>query len=528
MADAKYVVGDHRNGDAKIELDANKRQYSGLTKEELLKYADDPFWVRLRWFMFVLFWALWLSMLVGAIAIIIRAPKCSPPPPKKWFEKGPIVDLTPIDTLVEVEALLPLLKSNKVQGAFVDAVPTYEVLEKPELAVPIKQFVENAKSYGVKIIVDLIPNFVFNTSSWFQLSANRSAEYEDYFIWKKPTEYDSAGNAKPPNSWVSTLNEPAWTLHPERKEFYLHQYGAHQPDLNFRNAAVKKHFDDVLQTYVNAGVDGVRLVNARQVLVNSSLHEEEKETSHSSLGATHDSYAFWRHQHTRDQPELDQLLAHWAAIVNPDATVERVFTLHEPSRPELFLLRAGAALAPPSAAPVRLRPRAAPAAALLINKYLNATWNALQLKADAKVELAEFALLLPAAPVIDLTQLDEEDNTTTTGHLSHLVPLREDASIQHGHSTVVAVNSTTGVKLLAVARWKPGHTGYMAVLNPSEEAAEANVALASVPPTLTVHHITAGAAAANYTNHMSVSREQLLVPAQSTVVLSYVPEAPAQ
>lgn len=25
MADAKYVVGDHRNGDAKIELDANKK-----------------------------------------------------------------------------------------------------------------------------------------------------------------------------------------------------------------------------------------------------------------------------------------------------------------------------------------------------------------------------------------------------------------------------------------------------------------------------------------------------------------------
>lgn len=25
MADAKYVVEDHRNGDAKIELDANKR-----------------------------------------------------------------------------------------------------------------------------------------------------------------------------------------------------------------------------------------------------------------------------------------------------------------------------------------------------------------------------------------------------------------------------------------------------------------------------------------------------------------------
>lgn len=55
-----------------------------MDKEELLKYANDPFWVRLRWFLFITFWVLWAAMLVGAIMIIYAAPKCDPPPPRTW------------------------------------------------------------------------------------------------------------------------------------------------------------------------------------------------------------------------------------------------------------------------------------------------------------------------------------------------------------------------------------------------------------------------------------------------------------
>lgn len=43
------------NGDAKIDL-GTPVEFSGLTKEDLMKYADDPFWVRLRWGLFILFW----------------------------------------------------------------------------------------------------------------------------------------------------------------------------------------------------------------------------------------------------------------------------------------------------------------------------------------------------------------------------------------------------------------------------------------------------------------------------------------
>jgi phage shock protein PspC (stress-responsive transcriptional regulator) len=67
-----------------------KIAFAGMGKEELMKFANDPFWVRLRWFLFIFFWLLWAAMLAGAIAIIIMAPKCAAPAPLKWWEQSPL------------------------------------------------------------------------------------------------------------------------------------------------------------------------------------------------------------------------------------------------------------------------------------------------------------------------------------------------------------------------------------------------------------------------------------------------------
>jgi len=64
-----------------------------LTKAELMKYATDPFWVRLRWILFILFWIGWTAMLVTSIVIIIMAPKCPSPAPKSWWQKRPFYQI---------------------------------------------------------------------------------------------------------------------------------------------------------------------------------------------------------------------------------------------------------------------------------------------------------------------------------------------------------------------------------------------------------------------------------------------------
>lgn len=86
--EVKYISPS--NGEAKIDIENLKSAFAGMGKEELMKYANDPFWIRMRWFLFILFWLLWFAMLAGAIAIIVLAPKCDPPAPKEWWEESPL------------------------------------------------------------------------------------------------------------------------------------------------------------------------------------------------------------------------------------------------------------------------------------------------------------------------------------------------------------------------------------------------------------------------------------------------------
>lgn len=79
-------------------------EFVGLRKEELQKYASDPYWVRLRVILLVLCAVAWLAMLVAAVVIIVVAPKCPPRPDQEWWEAAVVYRLNPnsfLDTDVD-------------------------------------------------------------------------------------------------------------------------------------------------------------------------------------------------------------------------------------------------------------------------------------------------------------------------------------------------------------------------------------------------------------------------------------------
>ena len=86
-----------KSNDAKVDMGdvviKEPEAFPALTKAELMQYATDPFWVKLRWFLFILFWIIWLGMLAAAVVIIILAPKCPSPEPKQWWQKGPVYEV---------------------------------------------------------------------------------------------------------------------------------------------------------------------------------------------------------------------------------------------------------------------------------------------------------------------------------------------------------------------------------------------------------------------------------------------------
>ena len=85
--------------DAVVDIDGQTKpaelEFVGLTKEELLQYADDPYWKKVRWILLILFFVAWFGMLVAAIIIIILAPSCPPRPNMDWWQKSNVYQVFP-------------------------------------------------------------------------------------------------------------------------------------------------------------------------------------------------------------------------------------------------------------------------------------------------------------------------------------------------------------------------------------------------------------------------------------------------
>jgi alpha-glucosidase len=115
--------------------------------------------------------------------------------------------------------------------------------------------VAEGKKNGVRIILDFVVNHSSDKHPWFvESSSSRTSPKRDWFIWR-----DGKGPDQPPNNWISIFGGPAWKLDPRTGQYYYHIFYAEQPDLNWRNPAVKAAMLDVTRFWYKRGVAGFRL-----------------------------------------------------------------------------------------------------------------------------------------------------------------------------------------------------------------------------------------------------------------------------
>jgi alpha-glucosidase len=112
-----------------------------------------------------------------------------------------------------------------------------------------------AKKRDIHIILDFVVNHTSDQHKWFLDSkSSRTSAYRDWYIWR-----DGKGPGQPPNNWVSTFGGSAWKFDPTTNQYYYHFFYPEQPDLNWRNPAVKDAMFDVTRWWYNRGVSGFRL-----------------------------------------------------------------------------------------------------------------------------------------------------------------------------------------------------------------------------------------------------------------------------
>ncbi|VDM26961.1 unnamed protein product [Toxocara canis] len=84
IVDAGTGLAKYTKEDEAVDVQATGKLI-GLTKEQLEKYRNDPFWKPLRLILFVLFWLAWIAMFVGAVLIVVLSPKCAPKKAPEWW-----------------------------------------------------------------------------------------------------------------------------------------------------------------------------------------------------------------------------------------------------------------------------------------------------------------------------------------------------------------------------------------------------------------------------------------------------------
>jgi alpha-glucosidase len=163
--------------------------------------------------------------------------------------------------------------------------------------------VAEARGHGIDVWLDLVPNHTSDRHAWFD-------DAPEYYVWSKDV----------PNDWRSIFTGgSAWAYDERRKRYYLHQFAAQQPDLDWWNPDVRDAFDDVLRFWFDRGVRGLRIDVAHGLIKDRELRDGV--TFMRNRPEVHEVYERWQAVAAEYEPKpilmgetyvpLDDMAAYW-------------------------------------------------------------------------------------------------------------------------------------------------------------------------------------------------------------------------
>lgn len=116
------------------------------------------------------------------------------------------------------------------------------------------QLIAEAKKRNIQLIMDLVVNHTSDEHAWF-IEAKKAPDspYRDFYIWRKPV------NGGVPNDLQSTFLGPAWEFDEASGDYYFHLFSKKQPDLNWKNPAVRQAIYDMMNVWIDKGIGGFRM-----------------------------------------------------------------------------------------------------------------------------------------------------------------------------------------------------------------------------------------------------------------------------
>ncbi|MBC1538540.1 alpha,alpha-phosphotrehalase [Listeria seeligeri] len=118
----------------------------------------------------------------------------------------------------------------------------------------VSTLIREGKKRNIGIMIDLVLNHTSTEHPWFQKALAGDPFYRDFYFFR-----EGKGDGTPPTNWESKFGGNAWEKLPNSTEYYLHLYDVTQADLNWANPNVRDALYDVVNFWIDKGVEGFRL-----------------------------------------------------------------------------------------------------------------------------------------------------------------------------------------------------------------------------------------------------------------------------
>ncbi len=210
----------------------------------------------------------------------------------------------------------PFYKSPDHDGGY-DVADYRDIDPRFGTLAEVEALIEEAHGFGLKVLVDLVPNHTSSEHRFFQAAlatAPGSPEWARYHVAKGR----GANQELPPNNWRCVFTGDAWSPILDASGaatgyWYLHLFDSTQPDVNWENPDVVEEFDTTLRFWLDRGVDGFRVDVAHGLAKVPGLPDSQGEQRLLDAdGQLIDIVPepMW------DQPAVHDVYRHWRAITD--------------------------------------------------------------------------------------------------------------------------------------------------------------------------------------------------------------------
>ncbi|MBS0245717.1 MAG: DUF3459 domain-containing protein [Proteobacteria bacterium] len=169
--------------------------------------------------------------------------------------------------------------------------------------------VARAHDLGLKVLLDLVPNHTSIEHPWFKESrTSRESARRDWYLWRDP-----APGGGPPNNWLSEFGGSAWQYEAATGQYYYHAFLREQPDLNWRNADVRRAMHNVMRFWLGRGVDGFRVDVMWHLIKDAAFRDNPPNPAWREGEA---DYGRLLPVYSTDRPEVQEVVCELRAVID--------------------------------------------------------------------------------------------------------------------------------------------------------------------------------------------------------------------